>query len=94
MAGYSGTPLAKKIGIKPLVGAEVGLACGARLTLLVESQAGYKNLTQIITRTKLRNGLNGKIENPFAFTEDLALYAEGLICLTGGDEGPLPRPVR
>ncbi|MFL6447776.1 MAG: DNA polymerase III subunit alpha [Bryobacteraceae bacterium] len=91
--GVYGSPrlhyTARKIGIKPLVGAEVGLQSGARLTLLVESQAGYKNLTQLITRTKLRNGLNGKIENPIAFLEDLALHAEGLICITGGDEGPI-----
>src|SRR3954453_13229624 len=96
--GVYGSPrlhyTAKKIGIKPLVGAEVGLPSGARLTLLVESQAGYKNLTQLITRTKLRNGLNGKIENPVAFPEDLAVYAEGLVCVTGGDEGPIALALR
>src|SRR3954467_10469772 len=76
--GVYGSPrlhyTAKKIGIKPLVGAEVGLPSRGRLTLLVESQTGYKNLTQLITWTKLRNGINGKIENPFAVPEDLAVY--------------------
>lgn len=78
---------AKKLGIKPLVGAEVGLQSGARLTLLVETQTGYRNLTQLITRTKLRHGLNGKIGTPIALPEELAFYAPGLVCLTGGDEG-------
>ncbi len=80
---------AKRLGIKPLVGAEVALPTGARLTLLAETQAGYRNLTQLITLTKLREGKNGKIEHPVAFPEELAHYAQGLICLTGGDEGPL-----
>jgi error-prone DNA polymerase len=81
--------IAKKLGIKPLVGAEVGLASGQRLTLLVETQEGYRNLSQLLTRTKLRNGRNGKVENPVAFIEELEQHARGLVCLTGGEEGPL-----
>src|SRR3954447_26810535 len=69
--GVYGSPrlhyTAKKIGIKPLVGAEVGLPSGDRLTLLVESQVGYNNLTQLITRAKLRNGLNGKSRTRLLF---------------------------
>ncbi len=85
---------AKKLGVKPLVGAEVGLTSGARVTLLAETQAGYQNLTQLITRTKLRHGLKGKVETPMALPEELALYAGGLVCLTGGDEGPLAHALR
>jgi error-prone DNA polymerase len=79
----------RKLGLRAIVGAEVEIGTGQRLTLLVETQQGYRNLCQLITRTKLRNGRNGKMENPIAFPEELGLYSEGLVCLTGGDEGPL-----
>jgi DNA polymerase III alpha subunit len=72
-----------------MVGAEVGLDANTRLTLLVETKAGYRNLSQLITRAKLRHGRNGRVEKPIALPDELALYAPGLICLTGGDEGPL-----
>jgi error-prone DNA polymerase len=80
---------AKQLGIKALLGAEVASAEGCRYTLLVENRTGYQNLCRLITRTKLRDGKPGKPENPFATTEDFAEYAEGLVCLTGSDEGPL-----
>jgi error-prone DNA polymerase len=56
-----------------------------RLPLLVASRAGYQNLSQLITRMKLRN----KKEEGAVFEHEVAQYANGLICLTGGDEGPL-----
>ena len=80
---------AKQLGIKALLGAEVASEEGCRYALLVENRTGYQNLCRLITRTKLRDGKPGKPENPFARTEDFAEYAEGLVCLTGGDEGPL-----
>jgi error-prone DNA polymerase len=82
---------AKKLGIRGLIGAEVSVQSGARITLLAESQAGYQNLCRLITKTKLRGGLQGKVENPFATEAELAQFAEGLVCLTGGTEGPLAR---
>lgn len=58
----------------------------ARLPLLVESRIGYRNLCRLITTFKLRE----KTKSEGAATcEDLEQYAQGLICLTGGDEGPL-----
>src|SRR3954468_20021732 len=58
--GVYGSPrlhyTAKKIGIKPLVGAEVGLPSGARLTLLVESQADNKILPRLLPRAKCGTG--------------------------------------
>ena len=60
-----------------------------RFTLLVENRTGYQNLCRLITRTKLRDGKPGKPEYPFAPDEEFASYAAGLVCLTGGDEGPL-----
>ena len=50
-----------------------------------ETREGYQNLCRLITRMKLR-APKGK----GAITEEeLAAYARGLICLTGGEYGPL-----
>jgi error-prone DNA polymerase len=96
---------AKKAGVRAIVGAEVVLgneqqkpgltltrmdaarsnARETRLTLLVESHTGYRNLCKLLTA--------GALDRPKAqarFTWDLiAQHAEGLHCITGGDEGPL-----
>jgi error-prone DNA polymerase len=58
----------------------------ARLPLLCESRAGYQNLCQLITNFKLRE--KTKCEGA-ATWDDLEQYASGLVCLTGGEEGPL-----
>ena len=57
-----------------------------RLALLCESQAGYKNLSQIITRYKLRQKTKGE---GVASLRDIEEHSSSLVCLTGGDEGPL-----
>ena len=58
----------------------------SRLTLLCTSQVGYQNLCQLITRFKMRE--TTKAEGA-ATLEDLEEFSAGLICLTGGDEGPV-----
>jgi error-prone DNA polymerase len=58
----------------------------ARIPLLCESRQGYQNLCQLITRFKMREAIK---EDGAATFDDLSEYASGLICLTGGDEGPL-----
>jgi error-prone DNA polymerase len=76
---------AKKISLCAHIGAEVSSLDGWRYPLLVESQAGYRNLCRLITRMKLRAKKGeGHIE-----PEELAVQREGLVCLTGGEEGPL-----
>src|SRR5262249_61033827 len=55
-----------------------------RLTLLVENRKGYQNLCKLITRYKLREAEKG---TGTATLEEVAEYAEGLVCLTGGEEG-------
>ena len=80
---------AKKLGPRALIGAEVNAAEPYRFTLLAENRTGYQNLCRLITRTKLRDGKPGKPEYPFATDEEFASHAAGLVCLTGGDEGPL-----
>ena len=97
--GVYGSPrfhlAAKKAGIKAHIGAEV--TCVAlsprrhsfgefRLPLLVASRTGYQNLCRLITKMKLRVG---RKEGACALEPDFIEHAEGLICLTGGEEGPL-----
>src|SRR5713226_1429112 len=56
-----------------------------RLTLLVENRTGYKNLCRLITA-----GALGKPKGETSVTlEQIAAYAQGLHCTTGGEEGPL-----
>ena len=56
-----------------------------RLPLLVSCRLGYQNLCRLITKMKLRAQ-----KGEGAVREDeLQEYAAGLICLTGGDDGPL-----
>src|SRR5215469_9021355 len=61
--------------------------CGEfKLPLLVASRAGYQNLCQLITRMKLRAQ---RKEEGAVLEHELEQHAPGIICLTGGDEGPL-----
>ncbi len=57
-----------------------------RLPLLCKTREGYQKLCQLITRFKMRE--TTKQEGSARFS-DLEEYATGLVCLTGGDEGPL-----
>ncbi|HTA47959.1 MAG TPA: DNA polymerase III subunit alpha, partial [Verrucomicrobiae bacterium] len=61
-----------------------------RLPLLVSSRAGYQNLCQLITKMKLRSKKGeGVVQN-----EELEEHAQGLVCLTGGADGPLAAALR
>ena len=89
--GVSGAPrfykAARAAGLRALVGAEVVLASHpeSRLSLLVESPAGYKNLCKLLTAAA-----RGKPKGAAAASwEEIAEYSAGLHLLTGGDEGPL-----
>jgi error-prone DNA polymerase len=95
--GLYGSPrfhlAAKKAKIKAHIGAEVtcaalppSLCAEFRLPLLVASRTGYQNLCRLITKMKLRAG---RKEGGCAADIDFIEHADGLICLTGGDEGPL-----
>jgi len=81
---------AVEAGIRALLGSELTLADGARLPLLVEDREGWQNLCRAITAAKL-----GAPKGRSALTlDDLAPYADGLVCLTGGARGPLAAAVR
>ena len=59
----------------------------ARVTLLVESQTGYRNLCRLLTAAAL-----GKPKGQAAASwADIAAHAEGLHVLSGGLEGPILR---
>src|SRR5688572_12086208 len=95
---------AKKAGLRAHIGAEVsiqdaGLQSVApawiktpaapqpvRYSLLAETAEGYRNLSRLITQYKLREKAKGEGR---AMLEELQSYAKGLVCLTGGAEGPL-----
>jgi error-prone DNA polymerase len=76
---------AKKAGIRAHVGAEITSEQDGRIPLLVENRAGYRNLCRLVTRMKLR----AKKGEGSAAEEELVEHAAGLICLTGGADGPL-----
>src|SRR6267378_446625 len=91
--GFYGSPrfhlAAEKEKLQAHIGAEVtckSFRSESRLPLLVTSRVGYQNLCRLITQMKLRVG---RKEGAIAEEQDLTEYAGGLICLTGGDEGPL-----
>ena len=95
---------AQKHGIRSHIGAEVSVADfgqqvqpptwqphgipsrPVRLSLLCESQRGYKNLSLMISGYKLAQRSKG---DGVASLRSVQEHAEGLVCLTGGDEGPL-----
>jgi error-prone DNA polymerase len=66
-------------GIHPVIGAEVTLAHGSHLTLLAETQAGYANLSRLISAGQLA----GRKGAPHLTIEEVARHAAGLLCLTG-----------
>ena len=81
---------AKKAGLQAHIGAEVSCLGGWRYPLLVAMPQGYHNLCCLITRMKLRSKKGqGAIE-----ARELEEFSSGLICLTGGREGPLAHALR
>ena len=98
--GLYGSPrfhlTAKSNKIKSHVGAELSVgeteeSKSCYYPLLVKNRAGYQNLCRLITKTKLRAGKN----KPTAATlGELQEHAEGLICLTGDEAGPLAEALK
>ena len=74
---------------KNRVSAEKQETRNEKLPLLVESRAGYQNLCRLITRMKMRGPKDAPPEVIAAREDDLRECAAGLVCLTGGDDGPL-----
>ncbi|MGH3042247.1 MAG: DNA polymerase III subunit alpha [Gaiellaceae bacterium] len=69
---------AKALGLRSITGAEVTLADGSHVTLLVETPRGYANLCRLLTAAHAHERLNPRLDPAF-----LADRNEGLVCLSG-----------
>lgn len=81
-------------GIKPIAGTELSVFNPAdpakphRLVLLMQDQAGYKNLTRLISRAYIEGQRQGRAQ----VQRDWVLHAaDGLIALSGGAGGDVGR---
>ena len=77
----------RREGIKPIIGATIELPEGGEIVLLAKSKRGYQSLSRLISECHL--------EEPRLFPlgswERIQRHASDLICLTGGDAGPVNR---
>jgi error-prone DNA polymerase len=100
---------ARDHGLRAIVGAEVTMADGSVVPLLVATRTGYHNLSRLITAAKLddrpRAGADEAPDDPppdlrdrkrpcYATWDELAAHADGLIALTGDEDGPVRRAWR
>ncbi len=94
---------AAKAGVQPILGCQVSLAhdpagLGERprgpagVVLLVQTEPGYMNLMKLNSCLYIGpNGQGGAGQVAQVTVDELARFSRGLICLTGGPEGPLGR---
>ncbi|MBV9576389.1 MAG: DNA polymerase III subunit alpha, partial [Gammaproteobacteria bacterium] len=81
-----------RTGIKPIIGVDLGITNPAktslpyRLTLLCQTDEGYKNLLKLISKSYLEGQADG---TPLIQKEWLTSHAMGLIALSGGQEGDI-----
>ena len=73
---------AKGVGLKAIHGAEVELEDGRHLTLLVDTQAGWRNLCRILTRAHAHARDHGE-PPPAVPLETVEEHSAGLVCLSG-----------
>jgi error-prone DNA polymerase len=59
------------------------------IPLLVRNRSGYQNLCRMITLMKLRVPKHAQPGECAVTPDELAEHAEGLICLTGDNDGPI-----
>lgn len=87
---------ALKAGIKPIIGADCWVQSTqqaklfSRVTLLCQNQTGYKNLTQLISRSYIQRQQQAK---PVLQKEWLETHNAGLIALSGGREGEIGQAI-
>ncbi|KCV82933.1 DNA polymerase III subunit alpha [Actibacterium atlanticum] len=88
--------LASGAGVQPIMGCQVDVAFDppapgekprpfAALVLLAQDEAGYMNLEKLNSCLYLRT--DGQL--PHVTLDELEQYSAGVICLTGGPEGPI-----
>ena len=92
---------AKGAGVQPIIGCQFDLCFDpaapgekprdpAPIVLLAQSEQGYEHLMKLNSCLYLDKG--GQL--PQVTLDELAQYAGGLICLTGGAEGPIGRLIQ
>ncbi|MBM3932891.1 MAG: DNA polymerase III subunit alpha [SAR202 cluster bacterium] len=90
--------IAKKAGVKPIIGCEMYVAPGSRhdrtsqekpyhMTVLAHNNTGYANLVKLVTKSHLE----GFYYKPRIDRELLEKHLEGLIILSGCPSGEVPR---
>ncbi|WP_417526226.1 DNA polymerase III subunit alpha [Marinovum sp.] len=92
---------AQGAGVQPIMGCQVDLAYvelnpgdkpvdPAAVVLLAQNERGYENLMKLNTCLYVDKG--GQL--PQVTLQELETYSEGLICLSGGPDGPVGRLLR
>ena len=90
-------------GVQPLIGCTLSLKTGEpdsrqvakgalshpRLALFAMNEEGLENLTALVSKARADNDP----AEPHALIEDLRAFAPGVLCLTGGLDGPVNRYV-
>ncbi len=93
--------LASGAGVQPLIGCQVAVDYdpaqpgekprpAAPVVLLAQNEAGYMNLMKLSSCLYVDKG--GQL--PQVTLEELAAHSDGLICLSGGPDGPVGRLLR
>ena len=75
----------KGFGVRPITGAELTVGETAHLTLLVESETGYRNLCRLLTaaHSHTRDNTGRTSSQAWATLEEVEEHSEGLVCLSG-----------
>ncbi len=92
---------ASKVGIQPIIGCQVDVGYTtpepgkrpenpAPIVLLAQNEAGYMNLMKLNSCAYL----DAEGQLPQVTVEELEQYSDGLICLSGGPDGPIGRLLR
>ena len=86
---------ARAHGIKPIIGSEILVikdydSIPGPLVLLVKNQTGYTNLTKLVSKAYVEGQKKG---DPLVKIEWLSEYSEGLIALSGGQEGHIGQAI-
>ncbi|MEM9319892.1 MAG: DNA polymerase III subunit alpha [Pseudomonadota bacterium] len=92
---------AAQSGVQPILGCQLDLRARepdpgemaqppAPIVLLAQSEQGYRNLLKLNSALYLRD--DGAI--PHVTLPEIAAHSDGLICLTGGPDGPVGRLLR
>src|ERR1700690_2475247 len=75
---------ARGLGLRPIHGAELSLADGRHLTLLVAAERGWRNLCRLLTLAHAHTRERPRDPTaPAVSLQAVCAHPEGLVCLTG-----------